>query len=271
MTHPFDPGYAKEPFASLAAEYPGEDVYPPNAFRTEWGPVFHRGRLDGTARILVLGQDPAAHEAVARRILVGEAGQRVQGLLARLGVEHSYVYLNTFVYSVYGQHSGEAHIDDDGITEYRNAWIAAVAERSPIAAVLTLGRLARTAFRAVPAGVLGTHVHAAALHPTYPDSAAASGTTTFAEAMKRLCESWNAALGVLSPVVEPDVARPLVPYGDQLTEADLAPIPARDLPAGLPAWMRSLDAWATRTGDDPDAKRATITVRVPPAAATWPH
>jgi hypothetical protein len=34
----------------------------------EWGPILHRGRLDGTARILVIGQDPAQHETVVRRI-----------------------------------------------------------------------------------------------------------------------------------------------------------------------------------------------------------
>ena len=81
-------GYGAEPFASLVADYPGDDVYPQADFRTEWGPVFHRGRLDGSARVLVLGQDPATHEAISRRILVGEAGQRVQGLLAKVGVAH---------------------------------------------------------------------------------------------------------------------------------------------------------------------------------------
>ena len=34
-------GYGAEPFASLVADYPGEDVYPQGDFRTEWGPVFH--------------------------------------------------------------------------------------------------------------------------------------------------------------------------------------------------------------------------------------
>ncbi len=74
--HEFDPGYADEPFRSLCVEYPGGETYPPADFRVEWGPVFHRGRLDGSARVLVLGQDPAQHETVARRILVGAAGQR---------------------------------------------------------------------------------------------------------------------------------------------------------------------------------------------------
>jgi uracil-DNA glycosylase len=52
--------------------------------------VFHRGRLDGSALVLVLGQDPGQHESIARRILVGEAGQRVQGFLHKLGIERSY-------------------------------------------------------------------------------------------------------------------------------------------------------------------------------------
>jgi hypothetical protein len=65
MTTPFDPGYGAEPFRSLCLECPGADVYPPQDFRVEWDPIFHRGRLDGTARALVIGQDPAAAEDCA--------------------------------------------------------------------------------------------------------------------------------------------------------------------------------------------------------------
>jgi uracil-DNA glycosylase len=50
-----------------------------------------------------VGQDPAQHEAVVRRILVGTAGRRLQGFLTRLGLDRSYVMVNTFAYSVYGQ------------------------------------------------------------------------------------------------------------------------------------------------------------------------
>ena len=79
MAHPFDPGYVAEPYLALCAEYPEADVYPSDQFRLEWGPIFHRGRLDGSARVLIIGQDPAQHETIVRRILVGEAGRRVQG------------------------------------------------------------------------------------------------------------------------------------------------------------------------------------------------
>src|SRR4051812_44563760 len=95
MVHEFDSGVYPPKIQSLFEEYPGADVYPLDDFRTEWGTIFHRGRLDGSARIVVIGQDPAAHESIARRILVGEAGQRVQGFLARLGLDRSYVMINT--------------------------------------------------------------------------------------------------------------------------------------------------------------------------------
>jgi hypothetical protein len=89
--------------------------------------------------------------------------------------------------------------------------------------------------------------------------------------MKKLCDSWNAGLAVLRPVVTPDVAAPPASnYGDTLTRADDVMIPSIDLPAGLPAWMRSLEAWAVRSGDDPQSKRATITVTIPRVARHWP-
>ena len=65
--------------------------------------------------MVVIGQDPAQHEAVTRRILVGAAGQRLQGFLAKLGITTSYVMVNTFLYSVYGQGGGERHADDPAI------------------------------------------------------------------------------------------------------------------------------------------------------------
>ncbi len=82
----FDPGYTNEPFQSLVDQAPDASVYPSDSFRIEWGPIFHRGRLNGTARVLCIGQDPAEHETIARRILVGTAGHRVQGFLAKLGI-----------------------------------------------------------------------------------------------------------------------------------------------------------------------------------------
>src|SRR4051794_1706132 len=138
----FDPGYGNEPFRSLCRDCPGPDVYPPADFRTEWGPIFHRGRLDGTARLLVIGQDPAQNENVVRRILVGVAGQRAQGLLLKLGLTRSYVLVNSFLYSVYGQAGGQKHAKDAAVIDYRNRWIDAIFSGGSVEAVLSLGSLA---------------------------------------------------------------------------------------------------------------------------------
>ena len=83
------------------------------------GPIFHRGRLDGSARVLVIGQDPAQHETIVRRILVGEAGRRLQGFLAKLGVTRSYVLINTFLYSVYGSVKAATR-RSAALVDYRN-------------------------------------------------------------------------------------------------------------------------------------------------------
>jgi hypothetical protein len=273
MGLPFDRGYVDEPFATLVAAYPGAETYPAGDFRLEWGPIFHRGRLDGSARVLVIGQDPGAHEAIARRILVGEAGQRLQGFLARLGILHSYVLLNAFVYSVYGQGGGERHRADPAIAAYRNRWLDAFLVGTGIEAVVALGGLAESAFaawRATPSGQASRLDARRIHHPTYPEGASRSGRVSRADAMREMLTDWNLALDELRPTIaHPDVPPPADHYGNTLVPADLAAIPAEDLPPGLPPWMRSLDAWASRAGSTVDEKRATIQVRVPRNARPW--
>lgn len=272
MKHDFDPGYGRAPYRRLVADYPDETAYPIKDFRVEWGPIFHRGRLDGTARVLVIGQDPAAHEAIARRILVGEAGQRAQGLLARLGIDHSYVFVNTFLYSLFGS-AGSKYVDQEAIVAYRNGWLDAIVKDQPIEAIITLGQLADAAYqlwRGSATGSSNVAVYANGRHPTYPESASRSSGITKAEGFARLCESWNQVLDKLDGHVTQDVATAPSRYGTTITNADLAPIPAGDLPPGLPGWMHALDAWALRTGDTKQMKRASITVTVPTIARTWP-
>src|SRR3954470_6402680 len=154
MPTPFDPGYGAEPFRTLVQDVPGEDVFPTDDFGTEWGPVFHRGRLDGSARLLVIGQDPAQHEVIARRTLVGGAGHRLQGLIEKLGLTRSYVIVNTYVYSVYGQGGGNRHKNDAPIVAYRNRWFDALLPGN-VQGVVALGQLADgawQAWRAIPNG-----------------------------------------------------------------------------------------------------------------------
>jgi hypothetical protein len=267
MTHLFDPGPVGDPFGPLVADYPGADVYPPDSFRVEWGPIFHRGRLDGSARLLVIGQDPAQSETIVRRILVGEAGHRTQGLMAKLGFDRSYLLINTFLYSVYGQAGGEHHEDDPGIVDYRNGWLNAIFTSNQIEAVLALGALADGAWQKwtqTPEGQAHSPPYAHVTHPTQPESSSRGNSTKFKQAITAMLQNWNQALARLHPLIaEPDTPAPLVPYGEDFRPDERVEIPEFDVPAGIPAWMRSPHAWAQREGKGAEDKRRNITVRVP--------
>jgi hypothetical protein len=268
MTHPFDAGYTGS-FRVLCEDYPGPETYPTAAFRTEWGPVFHRGRLDGSARVLVIGQDPAQHETIARRILVGEAGHRFQGFLAKLGIDRSYVMINTFLYSVYGQGGGTKHQNDPGIIAYRNRWIDALMGGSNIDIAISLGELADnawTAWKATASGGAANTPHAKVTHPTQPESSSKGDPAKRAIAVREMLKNWNVALQALKPSLShPDSPRSLTLYSDHFQAGDLVDIPEGDLPAGSPLWMLGAANYATRTGSTAAAKRVTITVTVPTA------
>jgi uracil-DNA glycosylase len=267
MAHDFDPGAAGEPFASLVQNYPGADVYPPNSFRVEWGPIFHRGRLDGSARLLVIGQDPAESEAVVRRILVGEAGHRTQGLIAKLGFDHSYLMINTFLYSVYGQTGGSAHENDPGIVGYRNQWLDAIFAANQIEAVVALGQLASDAWQTwsqTANGQKHSPPFAHVTHPTQPESASGGNSAKLRQLIKAMLANWNQALEQLHPQINnPDTPGPLVPYGSGFKQGERIEIPEFDVPAGIPEWMRSPNNWADRVGKSAAAKRRNITITVP--------
>ena len=274
MEREFDRGYQRRRFRLLVADYPDESVYPADSFRVEWGPVFHRGRLDGTARVLVIGQDPATHETITRRILVGEAGQRAQGLLARLGITRSYVFINTFLYSVYGQGGGTRHIGDEAITRYRNRWIDAIVAEQPIEAIITLGQLADTAYQAWRTTRAGRGEHGGvrqrpASRPTPSRRAGAarsprprrsSGSASRGTRRSTRCTAWS------PPMRRSRCVTTATPSPRTIWHRS----PTSICRLGLPPWMGALDAWASRTGTDAQKKRATITVTVPTRARTWP-
>lgn len=247
----FDPGYGQEPFAGLVRSVPGANVYRRSRFRTEWGPIFHRGRLDGSALVLVIGQDPAAHETIARRVLCGHAGHRVQGFLHKAGIDRRYVIINAFVYAL---HDLDALTISPAMQEDRFRWLDAILTTSPIEAVVTFGSVAARLWSAYLAerSPSAPPVHARALHP----SARLDEASHLA--------NWNAALEVVRGGVSTFDRPPRGRYGTTFAAADLGDIPARDLPPGLPAWMREAATWATR-GNDPAAapKASRITVTVP--------
>jgi hypothetical protein len=246
--------------------YPEADVYVPSQFRVEWGPIFHRGRLDGSARVLVIGQDPAQHETIVRRVMVGEAGRRIQGFLAKLGITQSYVIVNTYLYSVFGSVKA-AKRRDPRLVGYRNSWLDALLNGTGVQAVVALGTAADeawTRWRQTPGGQAFQGAYAKITHPTQPESSSKGDRKKLAAATKNMLRNWSIGLQTLAPAItNPDVPTPLVLYGDEWSAADRVPIPEADMPEGLPSWMHQNDGWAVRKGADTVAKRRNITLTVP--------
>jgi uracil-DNA glycosylase len=214
----------------------------------------------------VIGQDPAQHEAIIRRILVGEAGRRIQGFLARLGISNSYVLINTYLYSVYGSVEAKTRKNPQLIA-YRNRWLDALLVGTKVEAVISLGTAADEAWRfwtATPAGQGSQVAYAAITHPTQPESSSKGDKSKLAAATEKLLQNWNGGLQALAPsIVHPDAPRPLMLYGPAWAEGDRLPLPESDFPPGLPAWMHERDGWAKRAGTDDLGKRRNITITVP--------
>jgi hypothetical protein len=194
-------------------------------FRLDFGPVYYRGRLDGTARIIIVGQDPSTNEILAHRIFVGRSGQRIQGFLKKLGLTRSYAMLNTFLYSVYGQFNTELrNISLEGpVLSYRNGYLDRIVEESPIQAVVGVGNGGYHAVDNWPGGEGIPRFKIT--HPAAMDEDV-------------LLETWNGVLAELRSIVEPDdgVQPDPAPYGESFTSEDLVAIPQHDLPFGVPDW-----------------------------------
>jgi uracil DNA glycosylase superfamily protein len=224
MRSSYDPG-PPEAWAALFSTAPLDHYikHPSGRFRTSFGPVYYRGRLDGTARVLIIGQDPSTDEILAHRTLVGDAGQRVQGLLRKLGIATSYLMLNTFLFGIRGQFDSKmAEISrEPTLCGYRNQLFDHAAKTNAFEALIALGNGAKSAVDLWPSTSALPVFHL--LHPSAREGTAAS---------------WNANLAALKKAIKPDpgMKRDARPYGEDFQPDDLAPIPRTDLPFGVPSW-----------------------------------
>jgi Uracil DNA glycosylase superfamily len=222
-TPAFDPGPPPDWEATFATA-PDYAAAFPSRFRVEFGPVYYRGRLDGSARLLVIGQDPSSDEILAQRIFVGQSGQRVQGLLRKLGLTRSYAMINTFLFSVHGQFDTELRqiSVNPRVLGYRNEVLDRLAAENELEAVIAVGSGAHHALDHWPGGA-ALPVHRL-VHPAAPEAT--------------VLPNWNENLPALRQEVAPDdgVVPDNAHYGDHFTAADVADIPAADLPFGVPRW-----------------------------------
>ena len=196
--------------------------FPQSPFHTRFGPVFYRGRLDGAARVLVIGQDPSTDEILSQRVFVGQAGQIAQNFLAKLGLIRSYVMFNTFLLGVQSSSlsAGTVTATDATIMAYRNKLFDRVASTSTLTAIIAFGAQANTSATNWPGRGSIPIIHLT--HPTAPSGVAAD---------------WNSHLAYAQSIIAPDVGGHVdsTPY-DTTAAMPSTDIPRRDLPFGLPAW-----------------------------------
>ena len=197
-------------------------THPSGRFRTEFGPVYYRGRLNSSVKVLIVGQDPSTDEILAQRNLVGSAGQRVQRLLNRLGLTKSYVMFNTFLFGIKGQMDAvmNAAAIEPTIMNYRNSLFDKTAAANTLQAIISFGNgadLAITNWAGRPAGVPWFQL----THPSAPDAI--------------VLPNWNASLNAMHAAVTPDKVSLVntTPYGATFGPGDSADIPREDLSFGL--------------------------------------
>lgn len=197
----------------------------------DWGPMFYRGRLDGSARVLCIASDPGPTERIAGRCLVGDAGQRVQGLLSKLGLTKSYVCLNAWAYAVKpgkAPRDVRAALDEPAQLEWRNELYEA-ATGPDLQAIIAFGYMAQDAVK-LWSGRPSVEVFDVP-HPSSHEP-------------KKLLDGWREAVedlrGIVTPDSDGDSTGPN--YGTKFAETDYAAIPRRDLPFGAPAFLGD-DVW----------------------------
>jgi uracil-DNA glycosylase len=223
----FDAGPSAQ-FAALFDRVP--DPALPQDFWFDWGPVFYRGRLDDSARVLCIASDPGPTERIAGRSLVGNAGQRVQGLLTKLGLTRSYLCLNAWAYAVHPSRAQaeQQHLDDPEQLAWRNELYDA-ATGPPLQAIIAFGGMAQAAVK-LWSGRPSVTVSEVP-HPSSRDN-------------KKLLDEWRAAVNDLRAIITPDSDGDNhgPNYGSSFAEADYSAVPRRDLPFGAPAFLGD-DAW----------------------------
>jgi len=257
----YDPGPPKNrKWPRLFAECPnyralGKAVMGKEIFRWHFGPMFYRGRLgDNQVRVLVIGQEGAQDESLAHRSFTGGTGARMQYFLNYIGITRSYLFVNTFVYPIYGQYGSNklrwlAQDPDSPVVRHRHEIFNYILERNDLHLIVAVGRAAKESVVTwvearggnCPQGSLdvslctGNHLdpHTRIVGVRHPGAAGQGGSVNsikadFINALTRIQVWMNADPGWLPP--DPDGTRQF----NQPYKYKGAPIPFRDFPFGIP-------------------------------------
>ena len=252
----FDPGPPKNrSWARLFADTPnyraiGKAMSGSEEFRWHFGPMFYRGRLsDNGVKVLIIGQEGAQDESLSHRSFTGGTGGRMQNFLQHMGITESYLFLNTFVYPIFGQYNGLlprlAQDQRSPIAAHRGDLLDYVLARNDVRLVVAVGKAAKESvatwieshggsadpghLAVADSHVLGSDVKTIGV--LHPGGASKGGAVSkiiadFKGAFAQV-EAWeNASPGWL-PVDADGVREPADTY-----KYRSAPIPFRDFPYG---------------------------------------
>jgi uracil-DNA glycosylase len=240
-------------WAALFADTPnyrglGRAVLGREAFRWHHGPMFFRGRLDGSAKVVLVGQEGAQDESLSHRSFTGGTGARMQHFLHHVGLDRSYLFLNSFVYPIFGQYSDMLRrIAQDlrsPITQHRNRILDKAVVDGDVRLVVAVGRAAKESI-ATWVGAHGGNADPNRLHDAtlgslpsrvrvvgvvHPGSASGGSTSAIRADFQRACnlirDRVDADPGWLP--ADPGVPRDL----DAAYQYRSAAIPHRDFPFG---------------------------------------
>jgi uracil-DNA glycosylase len=240
--------FAETPnYRGLGKAFTGREV-----FRWHFGPMFYRGRLgDQQVKVLIVGQEGAQDESLAHRSFAGGTGARMQHLLTHIGITRSYLFLNTFVYPIFGQYFDDQRVlaqhPDSPIKIHRGRIFDYVASRNDLELAIGVGTAAKeslaTWVRSRGGSADAGRLHEADAGPIssrlrllgvlHPGGATGGAAAAIIEDFKwaiRQIERW-ASDDPTWLVPDPDgVRQPASAY-----QYRSAPIPFRDLPYGT-AW-----------------------------------
>ena len=240
MFNEFDKGPTKR-MARVFSAMPDHSAHA-DLFWYNWGPIFYRGRLNKKkVKLLVVASDPGPTERLIGRSLIGDAGQRVQGFLTKVGLTKSYLCLNAHPYSLHPSKfsAGKRLLDDEPFVKWRERLFNKTVGPN-LEAIVAFGSQAQKAvdlWASKPAVPLYNIPHPSSRDP------------------EKLAREWGEAVTDIRTFITPDdpAGLALPNYGVEHTHADYASIPRRDLPFGTPHFI----------GDDPpkgtsDFRQSTV-------------
>jgi hypothetical protein len=214
-----------------------------STFWYAFGPVLYRGRLDGGARVMGIASDPGPSECLpfARRTLVGDSGQKTQGLLAKLGLIRSYVLVNASAVAMRPSQASKglkALKTDVAIRTARHGLYDRLLASGSLQAIIAFGDVAHDIYdlwvSSNPAASAVPCVKIA--HPAAVDRTGSGNDAAL--------KGWVSAVTKLRSLVTADPAGTASGpnYGDYFTELDYERIPRWDLPSRAPVYFGD-DSW----------------------------